>query len=107
MDGGDDLRALTDGGGDTLRRAGADVTDREHAVAARLQRRPTVAEVGADEALRVTLDVRLVQPGGVRLGADQEEEMADRAPRLLARRDAAPADRLEDPVRPFELRDLR
>jgi hypothetical protein len=106
MDGGDHLRALADRGGDALRRARAHVADREDPVAARLQRRPTVAEVGADEALRVAFDVRLVQPGGVRLGADQEEQMPDLAPRLLGRRQRAPAHRLEDPVCAFELGDF-
>jgi hypothetical protein len=38
MQGGNDFRALSDGGGDTFDRAGSRVADREHTLTVRLQR---------------------------------------------------------------------
>ena len=83
---GHHLRAFADGGGDALDRAGAHVADREDAAAVGLERMAPGAHLrpGADEALGVQRDAALRQPVGVRIGADEQEQMADRLRDLLA-----------------------
>ena len=76
------------------------VADREDAAPAGLQRpaRRRRVRAGQHEALGVERDAGARQPVGVRLGADEQEQMADRPARLLARRAVPPADRLEHAV---------
>ena len=58
MDGGDDLGAVADRGGDALDRADAHVADGEDAAAAGLERQAVLADLvaGQDEAALVELE---------------------------------------------------
>ena len=99
---GDHLGAFADGGGDALDRSGAHVADGEDAVAARLQRMTPRSEVGAraDEALGVERHVGLREPVRVRIGTDEQEEMADRARASLRRSRGCASGRFEIAVLP-------
>src|SRR3989442_6518783 len=91
----DDLRSLPDRGRDPFHRTGAHVADGEHAGPAGLEGPAIGADIrtGAHEPLVVERYVAAGQPIGVRLGADEEEEVPDQPAHLLAR--LSPADRLE------------
>src|SRR4029453_9032782 len=102
------LGTLADGGGDALHRAAAHVTDREDPAAAGLERVPLAGPgLGsrAYEALGVERDAPR-EPRGVRVGADEEEELRDLALALLAAVARAPADGFEAPVVAVERGDL-
>ena len=79
---GDHLRALADRGGDPLDRARADVADREDARQAGFERALDVAP-GANKALVVERDAGAGQPVGIGFGADEQEEVTDRARSFL------------------------
>ena len=68
---------------DALDRTGADVADCEHTRYRRLQRRQcsALAAPGAsdDKACLVDLDAATAQPLGRRIGADEQEDVADRS----------------------------
>src|SRR5262245_14839711 len=92
------LGALADRGGDTLHRAAADVADREDARPARLEGMPIAGAglgAGAYEPIAVERDAALGEPRGVRIGADEEEELRGAAAGLLTAVARAPADRLQ------------
>ena len=81
MDRGDDLRAVANRCRNALNRAGANVADREHAVAAGFERQeagPRQFVASQHEAAVVELESRGGEPIGVRLGADEGEEVTDR-----------------------------
>src|SRR5260221_10341133 len=85
MEGSHHLGALTHRGGNTLDRARAHIADGEDTTAACLER-PTVGaeiESRSHETLFVELDLRIREPGGVGIGADEEEQMTDFAPHLV------------------------
>ena len=69
------------------------------------RRSPARSRTRPHEALGVQRHAGSGQPVGVRRRADEEEQVADRPPHLLARR-AAPADRLQHAVAAFEAGDL-
>src|SRR5262249_57450709 len=86
-DGGQEGGACGEGGRHALGRTGAHVADREHAGHAGLERQGAAAgaastlcqvEAGEDEALVVDGDV-VAEPARAGIGADEEEEMAQRA----------------------------
>src|SRR5258705_377325 len=95
---GVDLRhdggALADRAADALHRARAHVADRENARHARLQRQLQVLR-RRDEAAVVDRHVATLEPLGARLGAEEEEHVADPARLGLARVAGSPADRLD------------
>src|SRR3954463_2364824 len=95
---GVDLRhdggALADRATDALHRARAHVADRENARHARLQRQRQILR-RLDEAAVVDRHVAILQPLGARLGAEEEEHVADRAGLGVARAVGAPRDRLD------------
>src|SRR3954454_19994522 len=90
--------SLPHAGGDALDRAGAHVADRVDAGLRRRERRwqrlAALVPPGSDEAALVQLEAA-VEPLGVRLGADHDEDVAD-APRLaLAGVAVSPGDRAQ------------
>ncbi len=102
----DDLRAFADRGSDAFDRFGADVADGENAAAARLQRMAIAAGIfaGQYKAFGVERDARAGEPVGIRIGADEQEQMADRPPYFLAGRAVPPAHRLQHAVAAFKSR---
>src|SRR5262249_32508068 len=75
VDGGHDLGAFADGGGNALDGAGAHVAAGEDALAAGLERAAILGKLiaGAHEALLVQGDAALPEPVGVGRGTDEEE----------------------------------
>ncbi len=69
---------------------------------------PALAGVraGQHKTLGVERDAGAGQPIGVRLGADEEEQVADRPPHLCRRPRLTPAHRLEHAVAALEAADL-
>ena len=104
MDRRDHLGALADRPADPLDRAGAHVADREHAGHGGFQRRQAGrrsrqrAPVTTKPALSTSTPQPL-QPVGRRIGADEQEDVADRRLGLLAGRAVAPAHPLEAAAR--------
>ena len=81
------LRALADRRRDALDRAGAHVADRKDAP--RLVssgRRPHASRAGQHEPLGIQRHAGSGQPIGVRIRADEQEQVANRPPHFLARR---------------------
>ena len=76
MDGGDDLGPFADGPADPFDRAGAGVADREDAGHRGLQV-GAVGAAGGDETGSVTRYPAVDQPLGGRVGADEQEDVAD------------------------------
>src|SRR5439155_8181296 len=103
----DDLRPLSHCGRDAFHRTGPHVADGEHAGAAGLEWPATHADIrtGAHEPLVVERDVAAGQPTGVRVGADEEEEVLDWPAQLLA--GSSPADRSEGAVLPLGSGEVR
>src|SRR5580765_2916247 len=89
-----DRGALADRAPDALHRVRAHVADRENARHARLQRQRQILPRG-DEAAVVDRYVAILEPLGARLGAEEEEHVADRARLGLARVAGSPGDRLD------------
>src|SRR5262245_56415428 len=98
----DHLRAFAHRRGAALDRTCPDVADREYAVAAGLEGPATEGDVaaGADEPLPVEGHIGGREPGGVRIGSDEREQMADRLLRFPG--GSLPGDRLERSVGTFE-----
>ena len=72
--------AFADRGGDALGRAGPNIADREDARQAGFERQPdavALRRAGDDEALLVDLDAAM-QPIGIGVGADEEEQVPQR-----------------------------
>src|SRR5262249_47490807 len=92
------LCALADRGGDPLHRAAADVADSEDARPAGLEGMPIAGAglgAGANEAMAVERDAALGEPRGIRIGADEKEELRGAAADLPTAAARAPADRLQ------------
>jgi len=79
------LGAFAHRGGDPLDRARADIADGEHTAPAAFQE-PAIAGglSGQHEAIGIERHVRVGEPIGVGLRADEQEEVADRLPHVLA-----------------------
>src|SRR3954468_21512686 len=84
--------ALADGGAHALHGSGTHVADREDARHARLERKPRIA-ARRDETLVVHRHVAVLRPVCARIGAEEEEHVAD-GPRFLMPGTASPSDRL-------------
>src|SRR3569833_2362932 len=97
MDRRDHLRPVPDCRGNTLHRAGADVTNGEHAAAARLERQPAVVDVVTreHESPFVELEPGRAEPVGIRLRSYKGEEVTDRPFGDGAGSAIAPADAFE------------
>ena len=102
MERGHDLSAFADSGGDTLDRAGANVPDGEYTGTVRFQRMATLLASGSDEAIRVQRHIASGEPVRVRVGADEQKQMVDRARRFIAARAVAPAYAFEIALVAFE-----
>src|SRR4051812_29433524 len=97
------LGAFTDSRRDPLDRAGAHVADREYTAAAGLQQAvgaPLLS--GEHKTFGIERNTGAGEPIGVRLRADEHEQMADFAPHVFARPAFAPADRLQYAVLTFK-----
>src|SRR5579871_6363434 len=105
----DDLRAFADRRGNALHRSGAHVADRENAGATCLQEPALLAGIGAgqDETLAVQRDARSRKPIGIRLGADEQKQMANRPAHFRPGLASAPSNGLEQPVASLEAGDRR
>src|SRR5579864_4683542 len=81
---GDHLGALADCRGYALDRGGANVADGEHAAPAGLQRVLMIARIGTGQhkAFGIERDAGAGKPIGVRLGADEQEQVANVTPHL-------------------------
>ncbi len=107
MQRGDDLRTFAHRGGDALHRARAHVADGEDSMTAGFQRLAVGAgqvATGEHEAFTIKLHARVPKPGGIRVGADEQEQVLDGA--VLLAPLMPPADRLEPAVLAFEPCDL-
>jgi len=77
---GDHLGALADRRGDAFDRGCANVADGEHAAPAGLQRVLMIARIGTGQhkAFGIERDAGAGKPIGVRLGADEQEQVPQR-----------------------------
>jgi len=92
----DHLGAFTHGGCYAFDGTGAHVTNREHAGEARLQRMVPFSAIAsrAYKAFPVQCHVALRQPVRVRVGTDEQKQVADRVSRFFAA-PVTPADAFE------------
>ena len=78
MDGGDDLRSLSNGSGNTLDRARADVAYGKDAPSIRFKRiLPSTIAPGVDEAFSVQCHATFCEPIRVWRGTDEQKQMTD------------------------------
>ena len=102
----DDLSSVTDRCGDTLCRTRADIADRKNTRATRFQRLSAERATGEHESLAIESDARVAQPRAVRIGANEEEQMTDRALHL-GEVTLTPANGFEEPAPSQERRNAR
>jgi hypothetical protein len=98
---GYDLCALSDGRGNALDRTRAHIADREYARQVGFER-PVDVCAGTHEPLVIEHHPRPRQPFGIRIGADEYKQVADRELPLFTGSVGATADRVENPVLPVE-----
>jgi len=72
---GDDLSAFADGAADALDGSSSDVADREDAGNVGFERTRTPS--GHHEATSVARDITFREPGGRRIGADEEKDISN------------------------------
>jgi hypothetical protein len=92
-----DLSSVTDRRGDTLGRTRADIADRENTRATRFERLPCELATSEHKSLAIERDVGVREPRTVRISANEEEQVMDRALHLGEIR-RTPAYRFEDSV---------
>src|ERR1700733_14882126 len=110
---------FTDRGGHALHRTRANVADREPSGQGGLERQSTslaalssgsesrCRPAGLHESLGVHAHSALLEPVGIRHGADEQEYVVDGAPLLFSARPMAPANRLQTFGRlPYQLSEL-
>ena len=91
------LRAFANGSGNSLDRSRAHVADREYSGQGGFER-PLNVRARADKAAVIECHTRPRQPSGMRLGADEQKQMSDRALYFFA------GSRASDSVLPLECR---
>src|SRR4051794_31094744 len=101
MQGGDYLSPVTDRCRHAFDRTGTHVADRKDPRHAAFEWTLDIA-AGVNKALLVECDAGAGQPVGVRVRADEQEQVTDRARSFLARPMRAAADRFENAFLPIE-----
>ena len=98
------LRAFPDRCRDALDRTGAHIANGEDAAPAGLQGMAITARIaaGKHKALGIERDAGTRKPIGIRIGANKQEQVADRPPHVLSIVAPPPADRLQHAVAAFE-----
>src|ERR1700722_6842050 len=102
-----DLCAFADGCSDAFDGSRANVTDGEDTAPARLQGMPLAAGIfaGQHEPFAVERNATAGKPIGIRVGADEQEQMANRSPHFFSGGAETPANLIQYAVAAFKTAD--